>query len=362
MDDATIARWRMRNQLLRDGAAGSAAAVLERFAASQGQDLLPASWALAQRAGGLTEPQVRSECDAGAVLRTHLLRPTWHFVGAADLRWLLTATAPRVHRLNTPIYRRWGLAGEALGVVRAVMERELAGGRHRTRTELGAALAGTGLPLAGQGLAYAVMWAELEGVVCSGVQRGRQQTYALVDERAPAPEGRSREEALTELARRYFAAHGPATVRDLAGWASLTLAEARQATVAAGLTSFDHQGTTYHHAGGEPPPASTGRVDLIQGLDELVMGYFETRDVLLGGLAWGEGVPITYFHAVLSDGRLIGHWTYQRDGRGRPRRLLTQALRPWTSAEQQGVAAAVAAFGRFAQADVQWVQTPSLGQ
>jgi len=361
MDDAAIARWRMRNQLVWGGRAGTGAAVLERFAASQGQDLLPAAWALSQRAGFRTEGELRDECDAGAILRTHVLRPTWHFVGAADLRWLLTATAPRVHRLNTPIYRRWGLEGEALPVVRRVVETELADGRSRTRAELGVALAQAGLPLTGQGLAYAVMWAELEGIVCSGVQRGRQQTYALVDERAPAADDRTREQALVELARRYYAAHGPATVRDLAGWASLTVAEARAATAAAGLASFEAGGRTFWHTPGDPP-TDGGGVDLIQGLDELVMGYYESRDVLLGELTWGEGVPITYFHAVLSDGRLIGHWNYDRDGRGRPARLSTQATRPWSDEEADGVARAVAAFGRFAGATVEWVQTPSLGQ
>lgn len=361
MDDATIARWRMHNQLLWGDPAGNAAGVLARFGASQGQDLLPASWALAQRSGLLTEAEVRAEADKGAILRTHLLRPTWHFVGAADLRWLLRATAPRVHRLNTPIYRRWGLVGEALGTIRRVLEAELSRGRHRTRTEVGTALAAAGLRLAGQGLAYALMWAELEGIVCSGVQRGRQQTYALVDDRAPAPDHRTREEALVELARRYYTAHGPASVRDFASWASLTLAEARAVTDAVGLESFEARGTTLWHAPGEPPSAAGG-IDLIQGLDELVMGYAETREILLGGLAWGEGVPITYFHAVLSDGRLIGHWTYDRDGRGRPARLFTQATRRWSDAEADGVAAAVADFGRFAGADVRWVQTRSLGQ
>lgn len=362
MDEAGIVAWRMRNQLLWGSDARSAADVLGRFAASQGQDLLPAAWALAQRAGVLTEAQVRAECDAGAVLRTHLLRPTWHFVGAADLGWLLRATAPRVHRLNTPIYRRWGLEGPALRTVRRVAEAELAGGRHLTRAELGTALAAAGLPLAGQGLAYAVMWAELEGIVCSGVQRGKQQTYALVEERTPGPDSRSRPEALAELARRYFAAHGPATVRDLAAWASLTLAEARQATGAAGLDSFDLAGTTFWHAGGQPPEAPEDRVDLIQVLDELVMGYSETRGLLSGGLAWGEGVPVTYFHAVLAGGRLIGHWTYERDGRSRPSRVLTQGLRPWSEQESDGVSRAVADFGRFAGSAVEWVHTPSRGQ
>jgi len=361
MDDATIARWRMRSQLVWNGGAGTGAGVLERFAASQGQDLLPASWALSQRAGLRTEAELRAESDAGTILRTHVLRPTWHFVGAADLRWLLTATAPRVHRLNTPVYRRWGLEGEALSTTRQVVETELADGRHRTRSELGVALAEAGLPLAGQGLAYAVMWAELEGIVCSGVQRGRQQTYALVDERAPRPDDRTREEALAELARRYYAAHGPATVRDLAGWASLTLAEARAATAAAALESFEIGGREFWHGPGEPPSAAGG-VDLVQGLDELVMGYYETRDLLLGDLNWGDGVPITYFHAVLSDGRLIGHWTYDRDSRGRPARLFTQATKAWSEEEFAGVKAAVAGFGRFAGADVEWVQTPSLGQ
>ncbi len=362
MDVATLVAWRMHNQLLWGPPAGSAAAVLDRFAASQGQDLTPSAWALAQRAAFLTEDAVRAECDAGAILRTHLLRPTWHFVAAADLRWLLTATAPRVHRLNAPIYRRWGLDGEALSTVRRVIEHDLADGRHRTRAELGAALAQAGLPLAGQGLAYAVMWAELEAIVCSGPQRGRQQTYALVDERAPARDDRPREEALTELATRYYAAHGPASVRDLAGWASLTLTEARRATQAAGVTSFEFDGVTYWHAPGEPPERRPGRVDLVQVLDELVMGYSQTRHLLTGDLVWGEGVPVTFFHAVLAGGRLIGHWTYERDGRARPSLLQTRGLRAWNAQETEGVRVAVADFGRFAGSAVDWAHTPSRGQ
>ena len=133
-------------------------------------------------------------------------------------------------------------------------------------------------------------------------------------------------------------------------------------TAAAGAGSFEFEGATYWHAAGEPPAAGSGRVDLIQVLDELVMGYSESRHLLSGGLVWGEGVPVTYFHAVLSDGRLIGHWTYERDGRGRPSLVLTQALRAWADWETEGVRAAVADFGRFADSAADRPHTPSRGQ
>lgn len=352
MDEATIARWRMHNHLLWHSPAPGISEVLGALAASQGQDVLPSAWALAQRvhAEACTEQDVLAAYDAGTIVRTHLLRPTWHFVNPADLRWLLRATAARVHRVNGTVYRKWGFDQAVLATIRTTITAALGGGEHLTRGEIGTALAGAGLELAGQGLAYALMFAELEGLVCSGQRRGKQHTYALLDERVPGTDDRTRPEALAELARRFFTSRGPASARDLAGWASLTLAEARQATAEAAdaLEAFEFDGTTFWHAPGQPAPApEEPRADLINGLDELAMAYPHTREVLLGGRAWGQGTTADMYHAVLIDGRLAGHWTYRRNGRGRPVQVPVHALWDWTSAQDRAVDEAITRFGAF---------------
>ncbi len=328
----------------------------------QGQDPLPALWSLAQRAGGLTAAQVAVELDTGAVLRTHLLRPTWHLVAPADIRWLLRATAARVQRSNAPVYQRAGLGHEARSATRRVLAAALSDGRHRTRAELADALAAAGFALAGQPLAYALMDAELEGVVCSGAAREGRQTYALLDHRAPGVEPRTREESLAELARRYHATRGPVTEHDFAAWASLTLAEARRATAAVSdsLESFEHDGRTWWHGPGELPPASRGhRVDIVQAYDELVISYSRTRDVLTGGVQLFDDAPRPLQHWVLVDGRAAARWTYERDARGRPARVVARPLRPWTEGERVGLVRAVGAFAHFAGVDVAWTEAPA---
>src|SRR5690606_21939499 len=112
---------------------------------------------------------------------------------------------------------------------RDVIERALDEGEHLTRAELGDALRAEGLPSSGQALAHLVMHAELDAAVCSGAPRGRQQTYALVAERAPEARRLDRDEALAELALRYFTSRGPATVKDFRWWSSLTAADAARA-------------------------------------------------------------------------------------------------------------------------------------
>lgn len=357
MDPAVVARWRLANQLLPSGDVRCAADVVGRLAAVQAQDLLPSAWSLAQRAGGLTRQAVADELDAGGVLRTHVLRPTWHAVAPADVRWLLRATAPRVQRANAALYRRAGLDDAVRTATRRTLASALADGRHRTRGELAGVLAAAGWAFDGLGLSLAIMDAELEAVVVSGVAGGGQQTYALLDERVPGGDAPPRDEALAELARRYVVTRGPATVDDLASWASLTLTEARAAvaSVATSLERVDGGGLTWWVGSGDPPPPTPERrVDLVQAYDELVMSYRRTRDVATGDavlLTRDGGAPM---HWVLVDGRAAGRWAYRRDGRGLPVRVVVEPLRPFTSAEHSGVDQAVRAFGDFVGVDLAW--------
>jgi hypothetical protein len=361
VDPALVARWRLANQLVAHPG-GSAAAVVGRLAAVQAQDLLPSAWSLAQRAGGLTQRQVADELDAGGVLRTHVLRPTWHAVAPADIRWLLRATAPRVQRANAAFYRRLGLDDQVRAATRHALAAALADGRHRTRAELAAVLSEAGYALDGIALGVTIMDAELEGVVVSGVAAARQQTYALLDERAPADDGGTREEALAELARRYLATRGPASVEDLATWASLTLTEARAAvaSVAGELERVERDGVVWWHAPGEPPAASTTpRIDLVQAYDELVISYLRTRDVVTDGVPLFSDAGGAPTHWVLADGRAVGRWAYRRDGRGVPTRVVVRPFRAWTAAERSAVGDAVDAFGRFVGADLAWSEAPA---
>jgi hypothetical protein len=125
--------------------------------------------------------------------------------------------------------------------------------------------------------------AELNGLICSGSVVDGEHTYALMAERVPDPRRLTRDEALAEIALRYFTGHGPATERDLAYWATLTLTDVRAGLrqVRDRLASFQHDGRTYWHAPGDPPAGPQDPAGhLLQVLDEMYRGYQDSRWVL----------------------------------------------------------------------------------
>jgi Winged helix DNA-binding domain len=222
-----VLRRRLATQRLTNNGLSRATEVVRLLGCVQSQEYAHGLWSLGMRTSGLRLAEVQAEFDTGSFLRTHILRPTWHFVAAEDIRWILQATAPRVQKLNQTIYRQHGLDPASLDRGLAIVSEELKGGRYRTRSELARALADHQLASQGIGLAYIIMNAELEGVICSGPLRGAQQTYALLDERVP----RSMETNgdITELARRFFLGHGPASIQDFARWSSLAISQSRDA-------------------------------------------------------------------------------------------------------------------------------------
>jgi hypothetical protein len=227
MTRSEVLRRRLATQRLHGSELRTAVDVVRLLQCVQSQEYAHAMWSLGMRSSGLTAADVQAEFDRGAFLRTHILRPTWHFVAAEDIRWILELTAPRVQRLNQTIYRQEGLDPATLERGAEFIIEQLQGGRYRTRAELAQGLADRGLASQRVHLAYIVMNAELEGLICSGPMRGAQQTYALLDERTPHSRAATGDAA--ELAHRFFIGHGPASIQDLARWSSLTIGQCREA-------------------------------------------------------------------------------------------------------------------------------------
>lgn len=284
MRDIDIARWRLRNQFLVRPHASSADEVVRSLLAVQAENPGQAAWAVASRTVDPDQADLAGLLDDGAVLRTHVLRPTWHFVRAEDLGWLLDLTRPRIVRIISQQLRDGhGLDERSLGGAIDAIARALAAGGHLTRGQLAGELREQGIADGGQLLMLLLAYAELEAVICSGCPAAGEHTYALMSERVPAPRRLSRSEALAELALRYFTGHGPATERDLSYWASLTLTDVRTglAEIRGQLDSFQHDGRTYWHAPGEGPGAPQQPAGhLLQVLDETYRGYQDSRWVL----------------------------------------------------------------------------------
>jgi hypothetical protein len=291
---------RLRRQRLTGEPFPDSLAAVSWFGAVQSQDFAAALWGIGQRCADTNDASIRRLFDHGAILRTHVLRPTWHFVAPADLRWMLALTAPRVHVKNGPYYRRHDLDDKQLHRAADVITAALAG-TQLTRTELAAELARKGIDTEGLRLTLIVMWCELEALICSGAMRGRQHTYALVDERvAEAPE-RETDDALGELATRYFASHGPATLTDFVWWSGLKVSEARRAVDIAQPPEHVRKSEQLS----EREPTGEHTVHLLPNFDEYVIAY-QDRSALLP-LAKQESVPLDS-HLLLIDGRMAGTW------------------------------------------------------
>jgi hypothetical protein len=309
-----IIRRRLRAQRLTGAGFARPEDVVGWLGAVQAQDYGPAKWSVGSRVRAATDARLERAFNAGDVLRTHVLRPTWHFVLPADIRWLLTATAPRVQARCAYRYRQLGLDAATLRRGDEALAAALRGGEDLTRAEAAAVLAAAGIGADGQRLPYLLMHAELEAVVCSGPVRGRQHTWALLDERAPQAADLPRSEALGELARRYFTSHGPATAKDFASWASLTLEDVRAGVHAAGpaLRHVESGGLGFWTDAGEPrrtPALRSPLVRLVQGYDEYIMGYTETKHVIAPpGRAWSATDRPVANLVVLLDGRVAGYW------------------------------------------------------
>ncbi|WP_353711709.1 winged helix DNA-binding domain-containing protein [Arthrobacter sp. K5] len=377
MEPHEVLRTRLAGQQLRDPRAAAAEDALKNLLAVQAQEFPYARWSLAQRTTGAAAADVEQAVADGRILRTHILRPTWHFVHRADLPWLRALSAPRLHRANGGTYRKTGIDDAAASRSAGVLAEAVSGGVHLTREQLAASLQGAGFPAKGLALAYLIMHAEISGVLVSGAPVRRpggalRQTYAAFDERvagatpAAVP---SREESLAALTLRYFGSRGPATVRDCADWSGLTMTDVRRGLALAGesapgaIVSASFDGAEFYlrppeaeeaqGRGGESAPAGAWdgqpQIDLIQCYDEYIMGYSVSRHYF-GGSAPAYPFGDNPMHVVLLDGVLAGSWRHSlvRRGSAAQRCVLDIRLsRPLGRELENALDLAVARYGDF---------------
>lgn len=350
-----IARIRLRNQRLIGEPHATPEDVVRWLCAVQSQDYGGAKWGVAQRTAGTTDADLDRLCDAGVILRTHIMRPTWHFVLPADIRWLLALTAPRVRALMAHYDRKLELDDAIFTRSHALLADTLRDGTYRTRAELAQVLTEGGIPASGQRLGHLLMRAELDAVVCSGPRRGKQFTYALLDERVPDTQTLTRDEALAELTRRYFAGHGPATPHDFAWWSGLSVTDARRgiALNAAHLAHETVDEKPYWFVPPAAPPAINAPVvHLLPNYDEHLIAYkgyaasfdpFRLRE---------EDAPINALvsHIVTLNGHVIGGW--RRTTEKRAVRVETTLLVSLDAAEHAALHAAADAYGQFVEMPV----------
>jgi Winged helix DNA-binding domain len=348
-----ILRRRLDNQHLVRRRLHDPRQIITHLGAVQSQDFPGALWALAQRLQGVSLEALRCAFDRGDFVRTHVLRPTWHFVAPEDIRWLLGLTAPRIRRAAASRERQLGMDSTLTSRACDTIARALEGGQVLTRAELGAALTRAGIDWHADGglLAHLVSVAELEAIICSGPLRGAQHTYALLDERVPPAPSLSREEAVAELVARYFSSHGPATLNDFAWWSGLTVADARLGLGALGtrFTSQQVGELTYWFEGDSVVDATPKEelLLLLPNYDEFTVAYrsrelFYPRQITYTP---GPRYDAPFGNVIVLGGTVLGIW--KRSVRNGALSIEAEWFNPPTRQQLADFDAAVACYRSF---------------
>jgi Winged helix DNA-binding domain len=341
---------RLRNQRLTRSEFRDPADLVEWLGAVQSQDYPAAKWGVALRTPGLTSDAFDRVFDEGRILRTHILRPTWHFVPRADIRWMLSLSAPRVHAMSASYFRKLELDGKVVARSQKAFVRALEGGRHLTRTELAAALARASISAKGQRLAAIVFHAELDQLLCSGPRRGKQFTYMLLAERAPGAGDMDREAALAELTRRFFRSHGPATIRDFVWWSGLRVREAKEGVAALGRQLVQEKVgelTYWMIPSRAATPSAKRSVYLLPNYDEYLIAYKDRGHAAASSpvsMDAPRGFDI-YAHFLVVDGRFGGTWR-RADGKNAVR-ISTTPFQPFTGAQTRALSLQAARMSAF---------------
>ena len=311
MDKTAIAKLRLRNQKIVDSTFSTAAEAVAWLGAVQAQDYQMAKWAIGLRLTKATAQSVEDEINAGTIIRTHVMRPTWHFVAADDIRWLLDLTAPRIQAATAHRQRWLELDGNTLNRSNNIIAKALEGGNHLTRQELMAKLQRSRVSTNIERATHIMLHAELEGIVCNGKRRGKQFTYALFNERVPRTKSFAREEALAKLALRYFKSHGPATLKDFTWWSGLTAADAGEGLefIKSSLVSENVDGQLYWMSPSVDRQRLSKTVHLLPAFDEFTVSYKDRSASVAPELMKNVTVGHAIFRPIIVvDGRVVGIW------------------------------------------------------
>lgn len=223
-----ISKIRLISQKIEGSEFNTAKEIVSCMGAMQAQDFPMSKWAIGTRLLNSTEAKIEEAIDKGEIIRTHLMRPTWHFVSADDVYWMLELTAPRIKTSMRSRHIHLELTEEAVIQGMSLIENVFIHKENVTREEIAKEFDRAKIKTDDNRLAHFLLLAELEGIICSGKISNNKPTYALLSERVPYKKILTREESLGELAKRYFISHCPATEGDFSWWSGLSLKDARR--------------------------------------------------------------------------------------------------------------------------------------
>ena len=307
-----IAKHRLSSQQIVATKFITAQDIVNWMGAMQAQDFAMAKLAVGIRVPNSTEETIDTALNKGEILRTHLLRPTWHFVSADDIYWLLELTASQIKIKLRSSDNRLNLSEKIFTKSNAIIEKAFEFQKEFTREELKTKLKEASIPTDENRLSHLLLHAELDGIICSGSVTENRQSYVILSERIPKKKIFTRDEALAELAKKYFPSRSPATLQDFIWWSGLSTTAARQAleSVKSYFVSEKINSEIYWFIDSVVlPPKKEITINLLPSFDEYIISYKDRtavlppehfhRTVTANGIFW----PV-----ILLNGQVIGKW------------------------------------------------------
>jgi hypothetical protein len=308
-----IASRRLINQQIATPTHKKPSDLVASLGAIQAQDYLGALWAIGLRLPRTTEAHVKQAIAERTIVRTWPMRGTLHFVAATDVRWMLELLAPRTIARSAGRCRRLELNATVFVRSEKLVIKALQHGATLTRDQMYEQLERSRISTAGQRGIHILWRLAQEGIICFGAHAGKQPTFVLLDEWVPKAKRLERDEALAELARRYFTSRGPATLQDFAWWSGLKVSDARAGVemVSSRLAQETMGGKAYWMPQNQrATPGASAEVNLLPSFDEYLLAYkdrnasLDPRDA--PKIVPGEGGM--FLPTVVRDGRVEGTW------------------------------------------------------
>lgn len=308
LDISTI---RLQTQQLARPKFSTASEVVSHFGAMQAQDYMMAKWAIGVRMANATDALVEKALDAGKIIRTHLMRPTWHFVAAEDLHWMLELTAPNILRLMKSQDKKLGLDEKTYAKSNGLLVKALEKEQHMTRAELIGVLQNSDIASTEYRGGYLLANAEMQGIICSGKRKAGKQTYTLIDGWVKKEKHFTRNEALAELAKRYFTSHGPATLKDFIWWSGLSVADAKAAVEMnkKHFVSEEFDSQMYYIPDSFKGKTGENMVLLLPAFDEFLIAYKDRSASIIADFTKHAFTNNGIFKPIIVvNGQVIGTW------------------------------------------------------
>jgi hypothetical protein len=318
MTVSAISNLRLVNQHIDGDRLKTIKELVQWMGAIQAQDYTMSKYAIGVRLKNASDSTIEEAINKAEIIRTHVLRPTWHFVAAEDIRWMLELTAKNLNRLLSSNNKRLELDDKTFKKANTIIEKLLRDGKHLTRKEIMSALEKKGIPTNDLRAIHIMFRAETDLVVCNGIKREKQFTYALFDERVSLSKKLSKEEALAELARRYFLSHGPATIQDFSWWSGLSMTDAKNALelIKQDLVSEKYKDNVYWYSSKQEQKIKSNKLFLLPSFDEFLISYKSRNISLDDRFASNAFTTNGIFNPIIvHNAKVIGTWKpqYKKD-------------------------------------------------